>query len=108
MPKVSINKTSSKTDPKKKSPFQLKKVEKKDPNVHVYRSEIVCKTEQIGKRTPSGKSPLEIEVDASEGFIPLWRRDVTLRWRFNETSIKAFENPAAAKSEIRKLLGEAV
>lgn len=31
-----------------------------------------------------------------------------MRWRFQERSTRFFENPSAAKNEIRKLLGEAV
>ena len=56
----------------------------------------------------SGRSLLEIVVDASEGFIPLWAKDTTLRWRFRESTMKYFKSPAAAKTEIRKLLGEAL
>jgi len=76
--------------------------------VHVYGKGFVCETESRGHRTPRGRSPLEIVVDASEGFIPLWAKDATLRWRFQERSLDAFDNPTAAKTEIRKLMGDAV
>jgi len=51
---------------------------------------------------------LEIVVDASEGFIPLWEKGATLRWRFRDSSLSVFEHPSAAKAEIRNLLGEAL
>jgi hypothetical protein len=76
--------------------------------VHVFGDGIVCDTEPRGYATPQGKSPLEIVVDASEGFIPLWARDTTLRWRFRESSMQVFKKPLSAKTTIRKLLGEAL
>jgi hypothetical protein len=82
---------------------------KPDPEVHVFgRRRIRCDTDVRGHATPQGRSPLEIVVDASEGFIPLWAAETTLRWRFRENTMKYFKSPAAAKTEIRKLLGEAV
>jgi hypothetical protein len=51
---------------------------------------------------------LEIVLDASEGFIPLWAKDTTLRWRFQERSLSTFEDPEAAEAEIEELLGEAL
>jgi hypothetical protein len=90
---------------------QLRKAEtaaKADPDVHVFGNGFKCDTETRGHATPQGRTPLEIVVDASEGFIPLWARDTTLRWRFRESSMRYFKSPAAAKAEIRKLLGEAL
>ena len=81
---------------------------KTDPEVHVFGNGFRCDTETRGHATPQGRSPLEIVVDASEGFIPLWIKDTTLRWRFRESTMKYFKSPAAAKTEIRKLLGEAL
>ena len=81
---------------------------KADPEVHVFGNGFRCDTETRGHATPQGRSPLEIVVDASEGFIPLWTKDTTLRWRFRESTMKYFKSPAAAKTEIRKLLGEAL
>ena len=81
---------------------------KADPEVHVFGPGFRCDTDTRGHATPQGRSPLEIVVDASEGFIPLWTRDTTLRWRFRESTMKYFKSPAAAKTEIRKLLGEAL
>ena len=81
---------------------------KADSDVHVFGKGIRCDTEPRGHATPSGRSPKEIVVDASEGFIPLWAKDTTLRWRFREQSMKYFKSPAVAKTEIRKLLAEAI
>ena len=81
---------------------------KADPEVHVFGNGFRCDTEARGHATPQGRSPIRIVVDASEGFIPLWTRDTTLRWRFRESTMKYFKRPAAAKTEIRKLLGEAL
>jgi hypothetical protein len=76
--------------------------------VHVLGPGIVCDTEPRGHATPRGRSPLEIVVDASEGFVPLWAKDTTLRWRFRERSLNTFVNPAAARREIRGLFAEAL
>lgn len=78
------------------------------PEVHVFGRGFVCDTDSRGHATPRGMSPREIVVDASEGFVPLWAKGMTLRFRFRESSLKIFQNPTAAKVEIRKLLGEAL
>jgi hypothetical protein len=83
-------------------------VDRAESRVHLLGPGIVCDTEPRGHAMPQGRSPLEIVVDASEGFVPLWAKDVTLHWRFDETSMSRFRNPAAAKAEIRKLFGEAL
>lgn len=77
-------------------------------DIHVFGNRVVCDTESRGHATPRGRSPLEIVVDASEGFVPLWAKNVTLRWRFRQSSLKIFTNPAAAKTSIRKLFGDAL
>jgi hypothetical protein len=79
-----------------------------DAQVHRLRSGHICNTERRGYATPHNRSPLELVLDASEGFIPLWQPDTTLRWRFQERSLARFRNPEAAKSAIRRLLLEAV
>lgn len=84
-------------------------VEAENSEVHVLAPGILCTTEPRGHATPRGRSPLELVVDASEGFVPLWAKNTTLRWRFHEVSIKRyFKKPTSAKAEIRKLLGEAL
>jgi len=92
----------------KDNPFQPQKAEVSARDVHVYGKGFVCDTDTRGHATRKGMSPLEIVVDASEGFIPLWAKDMTLRWRFREQSMKFFDKPSAAKTAIRKLLGEAL
>jgi prepilin-type processing-associated H-X9-DG protein len=76
--------------------------------VHVLGPGIICDTDRRGHPTPQGRSPHEIVVDASEGFIPLWESDTILRWRFRERSMDYFEDPAAAKAEIRNLFADAL
>ena len=78
--------------------------------VHVIDREhgVICDTDRRGHPTPQGRSPLDIVVDASEGFIPLWSADTILRWRFREQSMDYFQDPAAAEAEIRNLFAEAL
>lgn len=79
-----------------------------DSQVHVYGKGQTCDTNSRGFATPENRSPAELVLDSSEGFIPLWAQNVTLRWRFNESSMRYFQNPTAAKGAIRQLLGEAL
>jgi hypothetical protein len=94
------------------NPFELRKAESLAPDpdseVHVFGKGVVCDTDKRGHATPQGRSMLEIVLDASEGFIPLWAKDTTLRWRFQERSLSTFEDPEAAEAEIEELLGEAL
>ena len=78
------------------------------PVTHVYHGGARCETDSIGFPTPNNRSPLELVVDASQGFIPLWDRQVTLRWRFQEQSLLPFADPEAVKQYIRQLLGKAL
>ena len=93
-------------------PFQPRDPEQaaraEEPQIHIYGPGAICDTEKRGYTTPGNRSLTEIVVDASEGFIPLWGKDVTLRWRFQERSMTFFNNPEAAKAGIRQLLGEAI
>lgn len=77
-------------------------------DVHVVRNGIVCRTDKRGHATPRGRSIREIVLDASEGFIPLWAENMTLRWRFNEASMAIFANPSAAKLAIEELFAQAL
>ena len=94
------------------NPFELRKtrIEYSEGELgpHIYGKGIVCDTEKRGQKTPQGRSMIEIVVDTSGGFIPLWAKDVTLRWRFQERSFDVFEDPEAAKAAIETLLGEAL
>lgn len=82
----------------------------KDEPIFVYGKDknIICETDKRGLKSPRGLSPLEIVVDASEGFIPLWAKNTTLRWRFQERSIRNFQYPEEAKKYIRSLFAKAV
>jgi len=79
-----------------------------EPQLHVYGPGAICATEKRGYARPGNRSPQELVVDAPEGFIPLWAKDMTLRWRFQERSMRFFEDPEAAKTAIKGLLGEAL
>lgn len=101
----------SKPAAKRNSPFELAKPDGKaeeNQEVHRFESGFRCETDARGHATPRGRSPLEIVVDASEGFIPLWSKESTLRWRFRERSLLNFAHPAAVRTEVRRLLGEAL
>ena len=76
--------------------------------VHIIRPNVRCDTESRGHPTPRGRSPLEIVVDASEGFIPLWAKNTTLRWRFRDSSFAGLDDPTAAKAAVERLLGECI
>ncbi len=93
-------------------PFQLRGPEgRENPStseIHRFKSGYICDTEDRGFENPGGRSPLEIVVDASEGFIPLWAPNTTLRWKFRASSLQAFARPDAARREIRRLLAQAL
>jgi len=72
--------------------------------LHIYGKHVLCITDNKGHK----KSPFELVVDASEGFIPLWDENVTLNWRFDKSFHDFFKNPVQAKTEIKKLFAEAV
>jgi hypothetical protein len=76
--------------------------------VHLLKKGIVCDTEPRGHATPRGRSITEIVVDSSNGFIPLWAPETTLRWRFREASLEHLADPAVAKTEIRQLFAASV
>ena len=79
-----------------------------EERVHLLGQGRVCGTDSRGHQMPQGRSPLEIVVDASEGYIPLWSEGTTLRWRFNEPSMEIFRDPAMAMAELRKQFSEAL
>jgi hypothetical protein len=96
----------------KANPFQTRNAEAvgqaRAPLTHVYGKGRRCNTDTRGFETPSNQSMTELKVDTHLGFVPLWAQGVTLRWRFEDHSVKAFSDPDAAKAEIRKLFGEAL
>jgi Matrixin len=79
-----------------------------EPFLHIYHNGAVCGTDKRGYAMPENRNPNELVLDATEGFIPLWERGTTLRWRFNEASMMAFVNPDAAKSFFRDLIRAAL
>ena len=108
MKKATSRATSDSVDPLRVKSDSAAK-ETPAPDVHVYNNHVRCVTDSRGFETHRNRSPLEIRVDASDGFIPLWAENVTLRYRFQERSIRRyFDDPDAAKTEILKLFGEAL
>lgn len=89
-------------------PFNFTRDDEADPEVHVFGNGVVCETDTRGHATPRNRALVEIVLDASEGFIPLWAPNTTLRWRFQERSMRVFRNPVAAKARIEQMLGEAI
>jgi Matrixin len=94
------------------NPFQRRdsasKLRAEERYAHVYGDGVICETDTRGYATPDNKSPTEIVLDASSGFIPLWAKGTTLRWRFQEQSMTFFEDSGAAKRAISNILGEAI
>jgi len=80
------------------------------PPAHLHiRHGFKCVTERRGFPTPrGGADPARLRVDTSEGIVPLWDRDVILRWRFAVGTLSHFRNPVAAGAAIERLLGEAI
>ena len=99
-------KVDAKTDLKFVSPGKAASAQ--EDVVHLYGKDnkVVCETDSRGFATPDNRGPLDLVVDASEGFIPLWARGVTLRWRFQEATIRLFADPEGAKAYLRTLLGK--
>jgi hypothetical protein len=69
---------------------------------------IICVTDAKGHSQPEGKSIKKLRVDATNGSIPLWDKDVTLNWRFNKSFGSHFKDGTAAKEGVRNLMGEAI
>lgn len=76
--------------------------------VHSLGKGRVCGTGSRGQKRPQGRSRLDIVVEATEGFVPLWAAGTTLRWRFNEPSMQTFKRPEQAKAELRAQFAEAL
>jgi hypothetical protein len=110
--KKTTNRKQPKTDSAETKPFQLRNSEdafrEVESQIHVFGDNVICDTDARGYATSGNRTPDEIVVDASEGFIPLGAKDMTLRWRFQERSISIVEDSEAVKTTIKKLLGEAL
>lgn len=76
--------------------------------VHVYGHGVICGTDERGHRTPRGRSPLELVIDTPDGVVPLWAEGSVLYWRFRESTLAAFEDPAAVKKASREVFAKAV
>lgn len=87
-----------------KTSAQLKSI--LEETTHVYHGGACCETDTKGFATSNNRAITEIVVDATQGFIPLWDRNVTLNWRFQEASLLQFADPDAVKAYIRTLFGE--
>jgi Metallo-peptidase family M12B Reprolysin-like len=107
-----VNPSTSSQQPNTDNPFQFKNpddvVQGDESEIHVFGNGVVCNTDRRGYATPGNLNGPEIVVDASEGFIPLWEKNTTLRWRFQERSLRMMQNPQATKIAIRRLFGDAL
>lgn len=103
-----------KSKKRKKNIFQQRKIINKNMPVnavvHTYRKNnpVVCETDSKGYPTPRNRHPTEIVLDASEGFIPLWKPNVNLRWRFSPSLYHFFQYPEEAMDYIRNLFGKGI
>jgi hypothetical protein len=79
-----------------------------DDLVHLIAEGIVCNTEGRGHATPGGRPPAEIVVDATEGFIPLWRAGSILKWRFQERSFALASDADGSQAAVVQLMSEAL
>lgn len=99
-------------DKDKPNPLRFRRgkdmVAAEEPFVHIYGPNAICETDTKGHAEPEGRSPLDLVVDATGGFIPLWAANTTLRWRFQPWSMAQFRDPDAARRYMRALIGEAL
>lgn len=79
--------------------------------VHLYeqhQKRHVCMTESRGFSTPHDRSPAELVLDATDGFIPLWDQQVTLRWKFDAGSLSVFSDPDQVANHVRTVFADAI
>lgn len=105
---TSVDKASPEESPKLKLKSKKECDSSVEPMVHKYGASNLCVTDRVGFPTLDNKSPLDLVLHSGEGYIPLWERCVTLRWKFDNESLKYFKNPDEIKGYIRTLLGEAL
>lgn len=82
--------------------------ERYNDQLHIYAGGAVCDTDTRGFQNPGNRSLTEIVVDASEGFVPLWDVEVTLRWRFQELALQQFSNADEIRQYVRNLLAKGI
>ena len=75
-----------------------------ETQVHVLGKGVICTTDYRARP----RSPFEIVLDATDGFVPLWEDNLVLRWRFNMASLSFFQQPEAVMTRIRELLAAAI
>lgn len=78
--------------------------ESHEVHTHKFGKGHICRTDA----RPRKRSPLALVVNATEGFIPLWDKNLVLRWGFNDASLATFQKPVAIKEKLRSLLGKAI
>ncbi len=76
--------------------------------VHLIADNIVCNTEGRGHATPGDRPPAELVLDATAGFIPLWRAGSILKWRFQERSFALAPDRDASRAAVVELMSEAL
>lgn len=103
----------TKVEKKEKNIYQISSTANKyapiDASIHTYyidETKVLCETDSKGYPTPKNRNPFELVLHASEGFIPLWEKDVNLRWRFSPSLYNFFKDSEAAIRGIRKIFGK--
>lgn len=98
--------------PTQVGPFRLKRGKPLEDvtaeHVHILRGGFKCKTDSKGYSSPGNASRTRLVVDSSEGYIPLWARGMTLRWRFQKSSLDVFEDPPRVMAAVRDVMGRAL
>lgn len=75
-----------------------------ESQVHLLKKGVICTTDYRAHK----KSPFEIVLDGTEGFVPLWEQGQILRWRFDLASLSVFQQPDALMTKVRSLLFKAI
>lgn len=100
-----INATASSSDPfKRLTDAEIKQL--RTEYTHVFGHGYRCRTDVMGHPTLNNRSPLDLRLHASEGFIPLWEPGTLLRWRFQEQSFVQFSDSNRAKAGVRDLMAK--
>jgi hypothetical protein len=73
-------------------------------SIHSLGKDLICTTESIA----TSPSPVELVVNATDGFIPLWTRGSVLHWRFNFESLDQYVRPDELKDAFRILFAQAI
>jgi hypothetical protein len=71
---------------------------------HVLKDGVICSTDYRARK----RSALEIFLDATDGFIPVWAKGQVLRWRFNQASLSFFADPQAVRAHVRDVFNAGV